>query len=429
MTITHGPAGSTRLLAGWLRTGRPASLAEHLDSYGAVPPLRPLGRARSIIETVADAGLAGRGGAWFPTATKMRAVAHGRGPAVMVVNAVESEPASDKDRLLMSVAPHLVLDGAALAGHAVGAEEIILAVRADLAAAVQAAVGERAGSGNWAPFRVEACPDGYVSSEETALIHHLNSGPAVPTFTPPRPFQRGVRGRPTLVQNAETLAHLALLVRYGARWFRSVGTSDAPGTTLVTIGGAVHRPGVYEVELGATLGDVLRRAGGARETLQAVLTGGYFGGWVPAPVLHDTPLTPEGMRRAGGLLGTGALLALPERSCGLAETARLATWLGTQSSGQCGSCFLGLPAIAADLTAIAGGGTPGHAKRLRDRLIVVTGRGACHHPDGVVRLVASALSTFAADTELHTTRGPCAGTHNRPLAPLPSTRPLQSARR
>ena len=125
-------------------------------------------------------------------------------------------------------------------------------------------------------------PDRFVAGEETALVQFLNGGPARPTFTPPRPFERGVGGAPTLVQNAETLAHVAQIARFGPAWFRRIGTAAEPGSILVTLSGAVARPGVYEVALGSPLRDLLAQAGGAREEIQAYLIGGYFGTWVGA---------------------------------------------------------------------------------------------------------------------------------------------------
>lgn len=422
--VGRAPTGPVRLLAGYERTGRPARLAEHLDRYGPMPP--SAGRSDPwLIDMAAAAGLAGRGGAWFPTATKMHAVAAGRGRRVVVANGVESEPASGKDRLLAEVAPHLILDGATLAARAVGAEEVIIAVPSGegVASRLEDAVEDRLTVGcDRYPIRVERCPRWYVASEETALIRHLNHGPALPTFTPPRPFQKGVAGRPTLVNNVETLAHLALLARYGPDWFRAVGPADAPGSTLVTVAGAVAGPGVYEVPLGSRITEVIGLAGGATEPVQAVLAGGYFGSWLPGAAL-DTPLTPADLRRGGGLLGAGVLVVLPETGCGLAQTARILTWLAEQSAGQCGPCVFGLPAIAADLAAVATGreaASAGTVRRLRDRLTVITGRGACHHPDGAVRLAASALRVFAADLDSHLRGRPCLGSRQPPLVPIPS---------
>jgi NADH:ubiquinone oxidoreductase subunit F (NADH-binding) len=394
MTSTATDVATERLLAGWQADRRPADLAAHLARHG------PLPASNGLITAVADAGLLGRGGAWFPTGRKLHAVAAGRRRSMVVANGCESEPVSEKDHALLTVAPHLVLDGIVLAAQAIGADEAILCVhRGDpIAASAVAAIGQR--TGDPVPVRVVELPRRFVASEESALVNFLNTGTARPTNKPPRPFERGVRGRPTLVDNVETLAHIALIARYGPAWFRSLGTSAAPGTMLVTVGGAVGRPGVREVPMGTTIDDAI----GATEPASAVLAGGFGGTWLalPAPVA----LTPEAMTAAGGALGVGVLTVLPARACGVVETARILAFLAGESANQCGPCMFGLPAIAADFAAIAHG-VPGHVERLRRRLGVVAGRGACAHPDGAVRLAASALTVFAADVAAHEAGRPC----------------------
>jgi NADH:ubiquinone oxidoreductase subunit F (NADH-binding) len=262
-------------------------------------------------------------------------------------------------------------------------------------------------------------PKEYVASEESALVRFLSGAPALPTFTPPRPYERGVNGRSTLVQNAETLAHLALIARHGDQWFRSVGTPEAPGSLLVTVGGAVQQPGVYELAFGTPLKTAFEAAGGFTEPVQAVLVGGYFGAWLPAETALGLPLTPADLKAAGAAIGAGVLLALPASACGLGESQRVATWLANQSAGQCGPCTLGLPAIAEDLAVLSRGGKTTNVRhRLDRRLSLVEGRGACHHPDGTARFVASALQTFAQDLARHQRGNPCPPTRH-PVLPLP----------
>jgi NADH:ubiquinone oxidoreductase subunit F (NADH-binding) len=321
--------------------------------------------------------------------------------------------------------PHLVLDGIALAAAAVAADRAYLCVhRAAQAEALTAAVAERAGR-DPVPVAVTVVPGRYVASEASALVHHLSGGPAVPLFTPPRPSERGVDGRPTLVSNVETLANVALISRYGAGWFRSVGAPATPGSALVTLSGAVPRPGVSEIALGTPLRDVLALPGAAAASgVQAVLTGGYFGTWLSGAAALDAPASVTGLRSAGGAFGAGIMLVLPPGGCGLAETARVARYLAGQSAGQCGPCLHGLPEIATALERVAFGGT---SRRTGDRAVrdlnqlsgLVTGRGACHLPDGVALLVASALRVFSDDVRRHE-RGPCAGARGRPVLPVPA---------
>ena len=189
-------------------------------------------------------------------------------------------------------------------------------------------------------FRVATVPDRFVTGEETALLQAVAGRPAKPTLKPPFPFERGLDNRPTLVQNAETLAQLALIARYGARWFREAGTVDAPGTALVTLSGAVARPGVHEIELGTTLGELIARGGGATEPFSAVLVGGYFGGWIGAAEVElASCCCPRPSARA-------PIVVFPATACAVAECARVLRYLAGESAGQCGPCVHGLAAIA-----------------------------------------------------------------------------------
>jgi NADH:ubiquinone oxidoreductase subunit F (NADH-binding) len=439
----------------------PLGLRAHFERYGQLPaglvpghPGPAGGRgghdgAQQLIAGVERAGLTGRGGAGFPTARKMRAVAAaagragapgrggqsragsgrgpgrgGRGPAVVIANGVESEPASGKDAMLLSQSPHLVLDGIAAAVAAVGASEAYLCVEdghPQRAGQLSAAIADRARAGiDEVQAQLVAFPGGYVASEESALVNFLNGGRAVPVYVPPRPFERGVSGRATLINNVETLAHIALIARYGPDWFSAIGTQAAPGSTLLTISGAVRRPGVYEVALGTRLGDLISLAGGAAEPPQAILSGGYFGGWLPWPAAVDVPVSHPGLRSAGAALGAGVLIVLPGSACGVGETARVFRYLAGQSAGQCGPCRHGLPAIADALDHIAWHGGDERADAwLRRLLPLVEGRGACHFPDGAVALAASALRVFCADLEHHLRYGPCQRVSRAPVLPVP----------
>jgi NADH:ubiquinone oxidoreductase subunit F (NADH-binding) len=403
----------TRLTAGW-QAGRAATLREHTERYGPLPPVAHRGPG-SLIDQVSAAGLTGRGGASFPTGTKLRSVASGRGPAVVVANGMESEPASEKDQALLARAPHLVLDGIAFAAEAVGAAEAHLCLAQDrdwVADIVMAAAEEREHARlDRIPVTIHTVPERYTASEESALVHWLNGGDAKPTKTPPRVFERGVGKRPTLVDNVETLAHLALIARYGARWFRQAGLAGAAGTMLTTVSGAVARPGVYEVEAGAHIGDVLSLAG-VEPDAQVVLVGGYFGTWHPVSEVAGLPLSKPGLDRVGGSPGAGILYVLPAEDCGVAEAARILRYLASQGAEQCGPCMFGLPAIASDLSQLAAGRPDGDALgRLQRRFGQISGRGACRHPDGAVRMTASALSTFAADVHAHARRRTCLAAH------------------
>jgi NADH:ubiquinone oxidoreductase subunit F (NADH-binding) len=407
-----------RLLAGWIDTAQPADLEQHLRRYGELPRAKFAGRrgAERLRELTEDAGLRGRGGAGFPTARKMAVVAGaatGRRRPVVVANGCESDPTSAKDQLLMHAAPHLVLDGLALAAHAVGADQAIICVPrgSALVEPLEDAVARRVEDP--AQVHVVTTPHRYVSSEASALVNFLTTGDARPTSTPPLPAERGVQGRPTLLDNVETLAHLALLARHDAEWFRSRGTDDSPGTALVTVTGAVRRPGVYEVDLGSSAGQLVRLAGGLTGPAGGLLLGGLGGSWLPLAGAGPLPLAYRGPGGTGPALGLASLLVLPAEVCGLAVTSAIVAYLAGESAGQCGPCMFGLPAVASDLTALAEGAPSsstdrtGLLDRLHRRLGVIPGRGGCAHPDGATRLAASALRVFADDVAAHAAGRPC----------------------
>jgi NADH:ubiquinone oxidoreductase subunit F (NADH-binding) len=390
------PDGVARLLAAVRADNRPVLLDEHIGLYGRLEP----GVGGRLISELQASGLRGRGGGAFPCGEKLAAVTAQRGRPVVVVNATEGEPASSKDRALVRLVPHLVLDGAAAAAAAVGAREVVVAVarraeaeRSSLVSALQ----ERNDSLRW---RVAAIADGFVAGEETALLNALAGRPPKPSLKPPYPFECGLGGAPTLVQNAETLAHVALIARFGARWFRSLGTESEPGTALVTLSGAVARPGVHEVELGTRVNELIEQAGGATEPIGAFLVGGYFGAWT-----RDAghPLT------AAAGLGAGVVVAFPAAACGVHESARITRYLADESAGQCGPCVHGLAALATGLEQIAHGRVRDQRDRLARWADQVTARGACRHPDGVARFVMSTLAVFDEELSLHVGKGRCSG--------------------
>lgn len=389
------------------------SLQTHLNRHGAPP-------SGVIMDAVEAAGLRGRGGAWFPTARKWQAIAgnsSARRPPVAIANAMEGEPASVKDELLLRRSPHLILDGLALAATSIGATKAFVAVHQGSGAIpiVQRALAER-GAARLDRIKLVLItpPARYVASEESSLVNFLNTGRALPTTI--RPFERGRGSRTTLVQNAETLAHVALIARYGPDWFRSVGERTAPGTTLVTVtkpNGGHH---VVEVATGTAVSHIL---GPMEVEPVALLTGGYGGSWLPVEAAEDSSWTPEGLAPAGGTVGAGVLVAFDSDACPVRETARVVKWMAGQSARQCGPCTYGLPSVSEDLALIARGhGNSSDLTRLSNRLGLVKGRGSCRHPDGVARLVASLLTVHAAEVGRHLAHH-CSAPHPRNVLPIP----------
>ena len=255
---------------------------------------------------------------------------------------------------------------------------MIVCVKRDATAAVRAvelAIGERASSDRVKVSLVEV-PTTYVAGEESALVNYLNTGRAIPTFVPPRPFERGVDGRPTLVQNVETLAHLALIARHGAEWFRSVGKPEDPGSNLVTLCGSVAAPGVYEVPSGLPLRSLLEHAGGSHGSARRFPRRRLRG----IVVLGGTRLGSSARPGGAGArrrLGAGVVVALPATACGV---ARPRGWRGSSPGvgGQCGPCVYGLASIAEALEEISDGvADPGTHLWIEKWAEDIAGRGAC----------------------------------------------------
>jgi len=400
------PGGAARQAAGLPRLlpAAPEDLRAHLARYGPAPYRNQPG---ALIADVEASGLTGRGGAAFPVYRKLAAVARAGvrsghlqgGRTVVVANGAESEPASRKDELLLQLAPNLVLDGLQLTAEAVGATEAHLYLHHAPGPQILRALAERAARGlDRLPVSITQAPPRFLAGQEAAVVNRIGGGPALPTFQPPRVSERGLGGAPTLVQNVETLAHLALIARYGPRWFRAVGTAAEPGSMLTTIyhpDGMVH---VREAAIGTPLSTLL--ASGA--DIQAWLVGGYHGTWLPMPDAAGITLDNASLRRFGAAAGAGVLAALPSDRCGLTEAARVTGYLAAESAGQCGPCLNGLPRLAGTLTRLAQRERDPRLPAEVDRIAgQVTGRGACHHPDGTARFVRSSITNFSDEVRLH----------------------------
>lgn len=400
---TVGTAGA-RLLSG---PPDREELRAHERRLGPLP-VRP--DSDSVLDIATTAHVVGRGGGEFPLARKLTTALSARGEPVVVVNGAESEPASRKDRLLLQRRPHLVLDGAQLAAAAVGARHVVVYVHRDdqrldhnsSEMSITAAIRER-GARDEAPMALRTGPSGFVTGESSAVVAALEGRRAVPRPHAEPVAMRGLHGHPTVVSNPETLAHLALAFRFGAMWFRAIGSADAPGSTLLTLAGGAATSGlVVETLSAATFGALLTGLGGLARPPRAVLLGGYGGRWLSGPAAWDTVVDRALLKRVGVPLGCGLVAPLPDDACGLEVTARLLNFLSGQSARQCGSCLFGLPRLAElfDMV-VRDGGTRGDVKRLREVAHTVEGRGGCAHPDGATALLETALEVFADDVRAH----------------------------
>lgn len=400
------------------------NLHDHLIRLGPVPAMT----CEELANLVEDADLVGRGGGQFPFARKLRAVVHASSQKqlepLVIVNAAESEPASRKDHIVLAQRPHLVLDGAAIVARALGARTAVIYVHRDfvvqrrLAAALRERCAARLADPVWS---VAAAPNRYVAGESSAVVSFVSGGSARPTTTRVPAAVAGVNGRPTLVSNAETFAHVGLMSRTGAPDWRSSGP-DGKGPRLVTLHGGVREPGlVVEVNSPVTIGTLLRDVGDVHDMPAAVLIGGYAGTWLPGPLAWRTPISAAALTNIGASLGCGLIGVLPHDRCGLAETARLVTWLAAEGAGQCGPCIFGLPHLASVFERVGRHHASARAVReLRRVALQVDRRGACGHPDGVVRLMRSALDVFESHIGRRTGRR-CPGVSRSALFPLPHT--------
>ncbi len=407
-------APTDRLLAGPRLDGEPERLDAHLARLGPLPRGNDL---RELIPNLEASGLLGRGGAGFPVGRKWRALAERKGgSAVVVANGAEGEPASFKDRTLMAYRPHLVIDGAILAADAIGADEIVFYIGQEHEAAIAAmrrAIDDRRRELRPRTRLIQA-PISYVAGEASAAVHYINNLDARPTTTPPRVSERGVAGRPTLVQNVESLAYAALIARFGERWYRSVGRLESRGTALITVTGSIREPGVREIALGTTVGEIAAEAGARAEGTQAVVLGGYFGTWASVREAWDLPLDPAVMRSAGLTFGCGIVGLLPTDVCGVSATAQIMGFLAKESAGQCGPCLHGLRALGDATARVAQGqARAGELAHIERWTAQIGGRGACHHPDGAVQLMASALNVFGDEFSIHARTGWCSVTGAR----------------
>ncbi|MGA8461127.1 MAG: NADH-ubiquinone oxidoreductase-F iron-sulfur binding region domain-containing protein, partial [Streptosporangiaceae bacterium] len=407
--------GQARLTAGLDRIQR-IDLNTHYSVFGNLPRLT----SDQLISATEQVNLCGRGGAGFPFSKKLKGVVQSarqrKKRVVVLVNATEGEPGSSKDQMLLLRSPYLVLGGALVAAWALQAREIVIGVtRTDMARSISSAAAAEPDLKRL--VRVVQVPERFVVGEGGALVNALNGKAPVPPGKKVLPSDYGIHDLPTLLSNAETFAQVAVLAMLGAEGYASAGTRDEPGTTLLSVGGSAGNPGVVEVPFGLPLGEVLDLC--SASPADGVLVGGYHGMWLPTDLAYSVPVSRAGLTAVGGTLGAGIVLPLGGSTCPLGEVARVVGYLAKESSGQCGPCKLGLPAIARAMNALAdGSGGVEALDTARRGAAAVKGRGACAHPDGVFRFVVSAIDVFTDDLTAHLFRGTC-GRRVAGILPLP----------
>ena len=396
--------------------------AEDIDDYIARGGYEGLARSLSVspeavIEEVKDSGLRGRGGAYFPAGMKWESA---RGvPAdkrYLVVNAEEGEPGIFKDRHLMEGVPHRIVEGAIVAAYATGADEAYIYINAEAglsARRMEMALEQAAelgllgadilGSGFGLAMEVRRGAGGYVCGEETTLLNTMEGYRREPRLRPPFPTEAGLWARPTVINNAETLASVPYIMARGADAFRRTGTDDAPGTKLISLSGSVRRPGVVEVPMGTTLRDIIEGVGQGPAQGQA-LTGAAVGGpssGVLPDLMLDTPIAPGQLHETGVMLGAGGVIALDGRTEMLEVVRKLAAYNAAESCGKCTPCREGTPRMVEALDRIgSNGGSVGDLEELRYLARVVGAASLCGLGQAAGTPVASALHFFGDELKV-----------------------------
>jgi NADH:ubiquinone oxidoreductase subunit F (NADH-binding) len=391
--------------------------------------VRELG-PQGTIELIEAAGLRGRGGAGFSTAEKWRSAAAAEAPAKYVVaNGYGADPSSLTDRTLMEREPDAVVEGAAIAAWAIGAEEAIIAVRAGASEAIGALEGAIAaalaagtlgddamGTGRRLQVEVRTVQGAYMLGEETVLLKALDGKRGQPEQRPPHPSTNGYRGMPTVVQNVQTLAAVTWILRNGADAFRAVGTAEAPGTVLVQVSG-VERSGIAEVPFGTPLRDIVKLAGapGAGRSIKAVLVGGPAGGILPADRL-STPYAYETLRVLGAHVGSGSIMVADDRAC-IVDLARVLTrFCADEACGKTIPCRIGTARLAEIGERLsAGTSRAGDLQLATDLSSDIVGSALCDHERLATMPLMSGLRYFGREVEAHAERGECPAGVCRPI--------------
>ena len=369
-----------------------------------------------IIETLKASGLRGRGGAGFPTGLKLSFMPRdAQGQKYIVCNSDESEPGTFKDRDILRFNPHQVIEGMALAGYAIGATVGFNYIRGEYyepwqrfeAALVEARqaglLGEDLkGSGIAFELHGQRGAGAYICGEETALLESLEGKKGLPRFKPPFPAQVGAFGKPTTINNTETLASIPPIIRNGAEWFSGIGVENSGGTKIYSVSGHVNRPGNYEVPMGIPFRDLLAMAGGVQDgrTLKAVIPGGSSVPVVPGDAIMECTMDYDGLSQVGSALGAGSVIVMDETTCMVEVLERISYFYFAESCGQCTPCREGTGWLYRMIRRIrTGEGTHEDLDRLKSVADRIEGRTICALGDAAAWPVQSFLKHFRHEFE------------------------------
>jgi NADH:ubiquinone oxidoreductase subunit F (NADH-binding)/NADH:ubiquinone oxidoreductase subunit E len=362
--------------------GEPDTTLADYERRGGLAVLRALPERDLVLRELEASGLVGYGGAGFPTFRKWAAVLQQPAPRVLVVNADEGEPGTFKDRYVMERRPHLLLEGMLIAARLVEAAQVIVYLREEYPSAracVASAVDEfrQAGFLDGIDLDIVLGAGSYVCGEETALLESLEGRRGMPRLRPPFPAERGYLGRPTLINNVETLAHVPAILRNGGAWFAGLGQNGTDGVRLWSVSGAVRRPGCYEAPNGITLRELLdRHAGGVSDEIGAIVPGGAASGILP-PAALDAPLSREGLSEWGCAVGSAAVQVFPSSYPIIRLVRETMRFFAEESCQKCTPCRIGTRGLEFVLDELAGGRTAMEASQLAEWLSVMERGSIC----------------------------------------------------
>jgi NADH-quinone oxidoreductase subunit F len=396
------------------------------DGYKALEHVVKDMQPAEVTQVISDSGLAGRGGAGFPTGRKWSFIPKGVLPTYLAVNADESEPGAFKDRELMERNPHQLLEGVAIAAYAIGCQHAFIYIRGEFLyieeilnraiaeATAAGCLGEKLfGSDFGITITVHRGAGAYICGEESALLDSLEGYRGFPRLRPPFPAVKGLYGQPTVINNVETIANVPHIVRNGAQWFRSFGTEKSPGTKVCSISGPVNRPGNYELPLGTPFRYLLEEcAGGMRDgkTLKAYIPGGASAPMLPAgdPKNIDVPMSYEGYIAVGSVLGSASFILIPDDVCILRVQLRLSEFFAHESCGKCIPCREGTPWLAKTVRRIEEGeGREEDLPLLLDLCDNILGRSFCALGDFATSNIVASIKHFFDDYEEHIRQRGC----------------------
>ena len=402
---------------------------EGLTEYRARGGYQALAKAleadpEDTVKEVSAAGLRGRGGAGFPTAKKWAFTREAPDqPRYLVMNGGEDEPGSKKDRLLMENLPHLVIEGVILSAYAIGAAKAYLYINANYEAALKSmtdALAEAKDAGYWGQtilgskfsldIEITPAPHNYVAGEDTAVLEVIEGKKPLPRQKPPFPVTVGLFGKPTSINNVETLANVAPILLHGSDWYRKFGTAESPGTMIFSLNDDVNRPGIYELPFGTPLRYLIEECGGGMKgggKIKAIMPAAPSSAFLP-PDKIDTPLDHNSMREAGSALGCGVVHLIGEETCIVEEVLKISEFFTVESCGQCPACRMETNTLTSLLKKVqqGQGGQP-LLEQFGKVIAFNKGKGFCNLIAMPGPPIESALKLFPADFAAHLATGKC----------------------